>query len=65
MISFEDWESEKNSNGGAYQDTNIINSYCNHLDIDINLYEKILQNILDVKLLILKYLQRVQKNIWK
>ncbi len=47
---FEDWESEKNSNGGAYQDANIIGSYCNHLDIDINLYEKILQNILDVKL---------------
>ncbi|MCT7644454.1 N-6 DNA methylase [Aliarcobacter butzleri] len=47
---FEDWESEKNSNGGAYQDTNIISSYCNHLDIDINLYEKILQNILDEKL---------------
>lgn len=47
---FEDWESEKNSNGGAYQDTNIISSYCNHLDIDINLYEKILQNILDIKL---------------
>jgi restriction endonuclease S subunit len=47
---FEDWESEKSSNGGAYQDTNIISSYCNHLDIDTNLYEKILQNILDVKL---------------
>lgn len=47
---FEDWESEKSSNGGAYQDINIISSYCNHLDIDINLYEKILQNILDVKL---------------
>ena len=47
---FEDWENEKSSNGGAYQDTNIISSYCNHLDIDINLYEKILQNILDVKL---------------
>lgn len=47
---FEDWESEKSSNGGAYQDANIIGSYCNHLDIDINLYEKILQNILDVKL---------------
>ncbi len=47
---FEDWKNEKSSNGGAYQDTNIISSYCNHLDIDINLYEKILQNILDVKL---------------
>ena len=47
---FEDWENEKSSNGGAYQDANIIGSYCNHLDIDINLYEKILQNILDVKL---------------
>ena len=47
---FEDWESEKSSNGGAYQDANIIGSYCNHLDIDINLYEKILHNILDVKL---------------
>ena len=47
---FEDWESEKSSNGGAYQDINIISSYCNHLDINVNLYEKILQNILDVKL---------------
>lgn len=47
---FEDWESEKSSNGGAYQDANIIGSYCNHLDIDINLYEKILQNIFDDKL---------------
>lgn len=47
---FEDWESEKSSNGGAYQDANIISSYCNHLDIDINLYEKILQNIFDDKL---------------
>ena len=47
---FEDWENEKSSNGGAYQDANIIGSYCNHLDIDINLYEKILQNILDEKL---------------
>lgn len=47
---FEDWENEKSSNGGAYQDANIIGSYCNHLDIDINLYEKILQNIFDDKL---------------
>ena len=36
---------------GVYPDRYTVPCpYCNHLDIDINLYEKILQNILDVKL---------------
>ncbi len=58
---FEDWESEKSSNGGAYQDANIIGSYCNHLDIDINLYEKYFKIYLMISFLMSKYLQSIKK----
>lgn len=44
---FDDWDKEKDSNGGAYQDANIISAYCEHLEIELNQYEKILQNTLD------------------
>lgn len=47
---FDDWSSEKSSSGGAYQDTNIISAYCDHLDIEVCQYEKILQNSLDEQL---------------
>lgn len=44
---FDDWNKEKDSNGGAYQDANIISAYCEHLEIELSQYEKILQNTLD------------------
>lgn len=44
---FDDWIKEKESNGGAYQDANIISAYCEHLEIELSQYEKILQNSLD------------------
>lgn len=47
---FDDWDKEKDSNGGAYQDAKIISAYCEHLDIELSQYEKILQNSLDDKL---------------
>lgn len=44
---FDDWDKEKDSNGGAYQDANIISAYCEHLEIELSQYEKILQNSLE------------------
>lgn len=44
---FDDWDKEKDSNGGAYQDANIISAYCEHLEIELSKYENILQNSLD------------------
>jgi len=58
---FDDWDKEKDSNGGAYQDANIISAYCEHLDIELIQYEKILQNSLDDELFEIEIFEEYKK----
>ncbi len=47
---FENWESEKNSSGGAYGDIAILKKYSSHIEVDFEIYENLLLSKLDDKL---------------
>ena len=48
---FADWENEKSSGGGAYQDIKVVEKYCQHTKIDFALYETLLKGKLNADLL--------------
>lgn len=48
---FADWENEKASGGGAYQDIKVVEKYCQHTQIDFALYETLLKGELNADLL--------------
>lgn len=48
---FADWENEKASGGGAYQDIKVVEKYCQHTKIDFALYETLLKGKLNADLL--------------
>ena len=48
---FADWENEKSSGGGAYQDIKVVEKYCQHTKIDFALYETLLKGELNADLL--------------
>ena len=48
---FNDWEEEKASAGGAYLDTQIVEKYCTHIQVDYVLYQSLLKGELHKDLL--------------
>lgn len=48
---FADWETERASAGGAYQDIKVVETYCQHTQIDFALYETLLKGELNTDLL--------------
>jgi len=57
---FADWESEKASNGGAYQDIKVVEKYCQHTQIDFALYETLLKGELNADLLAIEIFKDYQ-----
>ncbi|MCO8090076.1 restriction endonuclease subunit S [Acinetobacter pseudolwoffii] len=62
---FADWENEKASNGGAYQDIKVVEKYCQHTQIDFALYETLLKGELNADLLAIEIFKDYQANFNK
>ncbi|RJL71473.1 N-6 DNA methylase [Acinetobacter radioresistens] len=62
---FADWESEKASGGGAYQDIKVVEKYCQHTQIDFALYEMLLKGELNADLLAVEIFKDYQTDFYK
>lgn len=48
---FEDWDAERKSGGGEYQDLDSVRQYCAHIGVDFDHYASLLQGQLSAELL--------------
>lgn len=62
---FADWENEKSSGGGAYQDIKVVEKYCQHTKIDFALYETLLKGKLNADLLAVEIFKDYQTDFYK
>ncbi|MEW7121517.1 restriction endonuclease subunit S [Acinetobacter nosocomialis] len=62
---FADWENEKSSNGGVYQDIKVVEKYCQHTQIDFFLYETLLKGEFNANLLTVEIFKDYQTDFNK
>lgn len=62
---FDDWETEKVSAGGAYLDIKVVETYCQHTQIDFALYETLLRGELNTDLLAVEIFKDYQADFYK
>lgn len=62
---FAEWENEKASSGGAYQDIKVVEKYCQYTKIDFVLYETLLKGELNADLLAIDIFKDYQNDFNK
>ncbi|WP_256414564.1 restriction endonuclease subunit S [Acinetobacter sp. 5862] len=62
---FADWETEKASAGGAYLDIKVVEKYCQHIDVNYDVYQSLLMGNLIDDLLEIEIFKDYQADFYK
>ena len=62
---FQDWETEKASAGGAYLDIKVVEKYCQHIDVNYDVYQSLLMGNLIDDLLEIEIFKDYQADFYK
>lgn len=62
---FADWEAEKKSAGGAYLDIKVVEKYCQHIDVNYDVYQSLLMGNLIDDLLEIEIFKDYQADFYK
>lgn len=62
---FADWEAEKKSAGGAYLDIQVVKKYCQHIDVNYDVYQSLLKGELSDDLLEIDIFKDYQTDFYK